>query len=211
MAQGSSSLLLCPAQPGALTIFLPCILQLPYHFQSCWALISAGPFQNIDMTLTPFPPPPPKPRHKGIQGWQNNDRPTMPGGEEGNFLPGIPWDWCRERSGGWGGKGSITRRPWGEKLRDELTAFPFTRGWETTTPSFVMAREKTFSSSSGEFQPWAVLPLKEAGFYRSPLCSDMSGLTRGGVNRERCTQSRLWFPAKYKHPLVLIYTIFLLN
>lgn len=90
-------------------------------------------------------------------------------------------------------------------------AFPFTRGWETTTPSFVMAREKTFSSSSGEFQPWAVLPLKEAGFYRSPLCSDMSGLTRGGVNRERCTQSRLWFPAKYKHPLVLIYTIFLLN
>lgn len=41
----------------------------------------------------------------------------MPGGEEGSSMPGIPRDWCRERSGLWGGKGSITHRPWGEKVR----------------------------------------------------------------------------------------------
>lgn len=37
-------------------------------------------------------------------------------------MPGIPRDWCREHSGGWGGKGSITHRPWGQKVGQEQGA-----------------------------------------------------------------------------------------
>lgn len=70
------------------------------------------------MTDAFFPCPPsfllalplPKPRHKDIQEWWSRS-PRMPEGEEGGSMPGIPW--------GWGGKGCITHRPWGEKVSQE--------------------------------------------------------------------------------------------
>lgn len=125
------------------------------NFQSCFTLISTVPFQNIDRTWILYSPAPlpfswPCPSlSQGTKISKSGGTGAQGGlGRRGKLHDARnPLGLEQGASGGWGGKGSITHRPWGDWGRaGSWQSFSFTRGSGTTAPLPATTRE--FSSSS---------------------------------------------------------------